>query len=234
MVHLSGCRGCGSASTFPFPILHGSTHIVLFREAPRLTLFLSASLLPLCKVFLTFAVSISSTTQRYDHAHTHRVHRTVQQSSPFPFVSTPPSPLPPPVSLLRTFPSARCVCTASFVVRPGLDHNSQSAKAARGGGLTRRAFVNGAVAAVPLLVGASQAIAENEIIEKMVAQKVAAGWQEPEVTQKAFMDISIGDKPAGRLVINVSERTHTYLLNRRLRCFVQSTRHGCEAGYHTV
>lgn len=63
-------------------------------------------------------------------------------------------------------------------------------------------------AAVPLLVvgGAGQqaAVADNEVIEKMVAEKIAAGWQEPEVTQKAFMDISIGDKPAGRLVINVS------------------------------
>lgn len=74
-----------------------------------------------------------------------------------------------------------------------------------GGSLSRRDFLNGAVAAVPLLlVGASQAMADNEIIEKMVAEKVAAGWQEPEVTQKAFMDISIGDQPAGRLVIYVS------------------------------
>lgn len=46
-------------------------------------------------------------------------------------------------------------------------------------------------------------MADNEIIEKMVADKIAAGWQEPEVTQRAFMDITIGDSPSGRLVINV-------------------------------
>lgn len=53
------------------------------------------------------------------------------------------------------------------------------------------------------MVGANRAVADNEIIEKMVAEKNALGWQEPEVTQKAFMDITIGDQPAGRLVINV-------------------------------
>ena len=60
------------------------------------------------------------------------------------------------------------------------------------------------MASVPLVAGASQALADNEIIEKMVADKRAAGWVEPEVTQRGYMDITIGDKPAGRLVIAVS------------------------------
>lgn len=71
--------------------------------------------------------------------------------------------------------------------------------------LGRRAFIQGAVASVPLVAGASRVLADNEVVEKFVADKIAAGWVEPEVTQRAFMDISIGGKPAGRLVIAVSE-----------------------------
>eukprot|EP00904_Undaria_pinnatifida_P006221 jgi/Undpi1/2729/HiC_scaffold_14.g06107.m1 len=67
--------------------------------------------------------------------------------------------------------------------------------------LGRRAFIQGAAASIPLIAGASQALADNEIIEQMVADKRAEGWVEPEVTQRAYMDITIGDKPAGRLVI---------------------------------
>eukprot|EP00752_Nemacystus_decipiens_P012395 g10982.t1 len=94
----------------------------------------------------------------------------------------------------------------------GLDHTHPQVPAAtpaeEGAYFSRQAFLQGAVAAaVPLLiVGGTDprtALADNEIIEKMVAEKIAAGWQEPEVTQKAFMDISIGDQPAGRLVINL-------------------------------
>lgn len=103
-------------------------------------------------------------------------------------------------------PLSALVCS-----RAGLDtHPRVPAEApAQGGRYSRQAFLQKAVAAaVPLLViggtGQRAALADNEIIEKMVAEKVAAGWQEPEVTQKAFMDISIGDQPAGRLVINVS------------------------------
>lgn len=70
--------------------------------------------------------------------------------------------------------------------------------------LGRRAFIQGAVASVPLIAGASQALADNEVIEQMVAEKRAARWVEPEVTQRGYMDITIGDKPAGRLVIAVS------------------------------
>lgn len=97
--------------------------------------------------------------------------------------------------------------------RAGLDHTHPrvpaAATPAEGGRFSRQAFLRRAVAAaVPLFVvggtGQRAALADNEIIEKMVAEKAAAGWQEPEVTQKAFMDISIGDQPAGRLVINVS------------------------------
>ena len=64
-----------------------------------------------------------------------------------------------------------------------------------------------AVILTPLVAGAGGALADNEIVEKFVAEKNAeatvAGWVEPEVTQRAFMDISIGGKPAGRLVIAV-------------------------------
>lgn len=86
-----------------------------------------------------------------------------------------------------------------------------AAKPSEGGRFSRQAFLRGVVAAAaPLFVvgvsGQQAALADNEIIEKMVADKIAAGWQEPEVTQKAFMDISIGGQPAGRLVINVSIR----------------------------
>eukprot|EP00903_Cladosiphon_okamuranus_P015067 g13939.t1 len=90
----------------------------------------------------------------------------------------------------------------------GLDHTMPAAMPSDGGRLSRQAFLRGVMAAAaPLLVagvsGQQVALADNEIIEKMVAEKIAAGWQEPEVTQKAFMDISIGDQPAGRLVINL-------------------------------
>lgn len=102
-----------------------------------------------------------------------------------------------------------------FSSRSGSDHSHPptvpmaKTPPAEGGRFSRQAFLQGAVAAAaPLLIvggsGQQPALADNEIIEKMIADKIAAGWQEPEVTQRAFMDISIGDKPAGRLVINVS------------------------------
>ncbi|CAM9675317.1 unnamed protein product [Hapterophycus canaliculatus] len=83
-----------------------------------------------------------------------------------------------------------------------------------GRSLSRQGFLQGAAAtaaaatvSLPLVVGANRAVADNEIIEKMVADKNAAGWQEPEVTQRAFMDITIGDQEVGRLVINLYGKT---------------------------
>lgn len=54
-----------------------------------------------------------------------------------------------------------------------------------------------------MVVAATGAVADNEIIEKMVTEKRIGVWTEPEVTNKAYMDVSIGGTPAGRLVISV-------------------------------
>lgn len=75
--------------------------------------------------------------------------------------------------------------------------------------LERRSFLQGSTAflSASLVAGSGSgcALADNENVEKLVAEKnaEAAGWVEPEVTRKAFMDISIGGKAAGRLVIAV-------------------------------
>lgn len=77
--------------------------------------------------------------------------------------------------------------------------------------LGRKSFIQGVVASVPLaliplIAGPGKALASNEEVEKFVASKNSQGWVEPEVTEKGFMDISIGGKPVGRLVISVSEK----------------------------
>lgn len=79
--------------------------------------------------------------------------------------------------------------------------------------LERRSFLQGSTALISasLVAGPGCALADNEAVEKFVAEKnaEAAGWVEPEVTRRAFMDISIGGKPAGRLVIAVSSSCGT-------------------------
>lgn len=44
----------------------------------------------------------------------------------------------------------------------------------------------------------------------------ALEWKEPEITQKAYIDISIADKPEGRLVIAVSTDEKSHVLSRLL------------------
>lgn len=64
--------------------------------------------------------------------------------------------------------------------------------------LDRRAFFQGATATVSLvLAGATVALADNP----KSGRNPALEWKEPEITQKAYIDISIADKPEGRLVI---------------------------------
>ncbi|CAM9523759.1 unnamed protein product [Ectocarpus fasciculatus] len=101
--------------------------------------------------------------------------------------------------MMRTRPAGRS-CRMADQSHNGVE---RAQPAAAPGSLSRQAFLGGAAAAIPLVVGVGRAVADNEVIEKMVADKIASGWQEPEVTQRAFMDITIGDSPSGRLVINL-------------------------------
>ncbi|CAM9716254.1 unnamed protein product [Ectocarpus sp. 12 AP-2014] len=101
--------------------------------------------------------------------------------------------------MMRTCPGRSCRM-ADQSQHDGVEHAQPAPSSSP---LSRQAFLGGAAAAIPLVVGVGRAVADNEIIEKMVADKIAAGWQEPEVTQRAFMDITIGGSPSGRLVINL-------------------------------
>lgn len=79
--------------------------------------------------------------------------------------------------------------------------------------LDRRAFFQGATATVSLvLAGATVALADNP----KSGRNPALEWKEPEITQKAYIDISIADKPEGRLVIAVSTDEKSHVLSRLL------------------